>query len=630
MKQWLLMTLLIVVSFGGAQIVVAEELPTTIDDAPVITEQLPAEIEQLPVDEVTPEPEPLPEENPIDKFENSKAIHIEVGTSLFSDRALTQEIANWQSAVTIGQFKVVNDVLELTVAGVKYYLDPQYVHVADEVKASATKTVGYVRFKEQLQIYTTSAAKDKLVTLTASQEQRIHIIGEKGNAFTVQVAGLTGYILKKDVYVNVKQSLKALKATSILEGKKKVATLAKNGVIKVDSIKGNTYTFHKKYTFTTDSIVETNVKMTWPKAMNQTYKVSLTAQKAAGLYDAKGIKVAEIPAKTKISLVNTTSKYGVVRMLGGTLYIDLKDFKHQNLIAGEKILTHHEMNYKLKLFAMMYPEFMELEEIGKSVEGRSILSLKVGTGKKQILMDASMHAREHMTTNVLMEMIDNYSYHYIHHSKFAGYNVRNVLNSVSIAFVPMINPDGVTLVQGGKVSTPIATLKKLKGGSTNFKRWKANIRGIDLNRNWDVRWHRLPVIAPKWELAKGPKPFSEPETIALRDFILKQPIKAYITYHSSGQIMFWEYGDGKGGKAKATALVRDLSRVTGYGIMKNSQTSATAASEPWVGKKKNAPAVTMEIAPYAGNGPVPLSRWASVWKKNQSVGLLVAHKAKNY
>ena len=62
-------------------------------------------------------------------------------------------------------------------------------------------------------------------------------------------------------------------------------------------------------------------------------------------------------------------------------------------------------------------------------------------------MDAAIHAREHMTTNVLMEMIDNYTVAYRKSSSFAGYNVKSTLNKTSIWFVPMMNPDGVTLVQ---------------------------------------------------------------------------------------------------------------------------------------------------------------------------------------
>ena len=54
-----------------------------------------------------------------------------------------------------------------------------------------------------------------------------------------------------------------------------------------------------------------------------------------------------------------------------------------------------------------------------------------------------------MTTNVLMEMIDTYTESYRKKSTFAGYNVKSTLDKTSIWFVPMMNPDGVTLVQKG-------------------------------------------------------------------------------------------------------------------------------------------------------------------------------------
>ena len=591
--------------------VYADDLNTTVE-TPIVE----------PVDQIEPT-------TAVD-FDAAQAVTIALDAPLYADAQLTKAIGTWQGDVAVASFSIVGEAIELKIGVIKVYVSPSDITVADAKKPYVEKSIGYVHTNEAYTIYA-DVNDTKLAVVTNGTKTRIPVTGMEGTYYTVDIAGVKGYLAKKDTTINLEKSIKVLKNTSIMQGSKKVATVTTNGVIKATAVKGNVYMFNNKYTVTTDAIVESNADASLPKAVKaSTYKVTLTAQKAAGIYNAKGEKFAEIPAKSKISLINVTDKYGVISLLGGQVYVDLKDFKHTNLIAGEKVLTHHEMSYKLQVFAMMYPEFMELEEIGKSVEGRTIQALTVGTGKKQILMDASMHAREHMTTNVLMEMIDNYSYHYIHNSKFAGYNVRNVLDRVRITFVPMMNPDGVTLVQGGKVSTPRATLIKLNGGSTDFSRWKANISGVDLNRNWDVRWNGLPKLAPKWELAKGSKPFSEPETIALRDFVLEHPFKAYITYHSSGQIMFWEYGNGKGGKAKATALVRDISKVTGYSIMKNSQTSITAASEPWVGKKKDAPAVTMEIAPYAGNGPVPLSRWASVWKKNQSIGLLVANKARGY
>ena len=56
----------------------------------------------------------------------------------------------------------------------------------------------------------------------------------------------------------------------------------------------------------------------------------------------------------------------------------------------------------------------------------------------------------------------------------------------------------------------------------------------------------------------------------------------------------------------------------------------TAASESYFVKKKDAPAMTIEIVPYAGEGPVPFNQWSGVWQKNQTIGLLAASMANQY
>lgn len=54
----------------------------------------------------------------------------------------------------------------------------------------------------------------------------------------------------------------------------------------------------------------------------------------------------------------------------------------------------------------------------------------------------------------------------------------------------MINSDGVTLVQHGLKSVSVTYRNKVlaaNGGSHNFQRYKANMRGGDLNRNYPCR-----------------------------------------------------------------------------------------------------------------------------------------------
>ena len=46
-------------------------------------------------------------------------------------------------------------------------------------------------------------------------------------------------------------------------------------------------------------------------------------------------------------------------------------------------------------------------------------------------------------------------------------------------------------------------------------------RGVDPNRNWGHRWGGEGAsTSPCAETYRGPRPFSEPETAAVRDFIL--------------------------------------------------------------------------------------------------------------
>lgn len=46
---------------------------------------------------------------------------------------------------------------------------------------------------------------------------------------------------------------------------------------------------------------------------------------------------------------------------------------------------------------------------------------------------------------------------------------------------------------------------------------------------------------PCAETYAGPKPFSEPETLALSEFVKKFNLKLYISFHSFSQLLLWPY-----------------------------------------------------------------------------------------
>lgn len=196
----------------------------------------------------------------------------------------------------------------------------------------------------------------------------------------------------------------------------------------------------------------------------------------------------------------------------------------------------------------------------------------------------------------------------------------------------MVNPDGVMLVQQGLKSVQTAykkTVVKVNGGSDNFSYYKSNIRGVDLNRNYNVAWKATSSTkTTSYKAYKGRTAVSEPETKAMVRFVKIYSFKTYLTYHSSGQLQYWYYNQSVKQKKKDYALVQKIYNVTKYRPVISTRIAAgSGAGQEWFVSAFKKPGITIEIAPYVGEKAVPHHYWSSVWNKNKSVGLLVGKEA---
>jgi len=192
--------------------------------------------------------------------------------------------------------------------------------------------------------------------------------------------------------------------------------------------------------------------------------------------------------------------------------------------------------------------------IGYSFCGREIFAFHTGspTGR-QFIATYAIHGREWITARLALRHL--------------GVGLKSGGGWV----IPLVNPDGA------EICNHVRPL------------WKANARGVDLNCNFDADWGsgRLNTKSRGSENCIGDYPFSEPETIALKNFTLK--IRPYVTlsFHTKGEEIYWEY-DGKGDVRGAEILAA----ATGYRPLKIY--GSAGGYKDWCIQKLHIPAYTVE------------------------------------
>ncbi|WP_100405673.1 M14 family zinc carboxypeptidase [Bacillus solitudinis] len=301
------------------------------------------------------------------------------------------------------------------------------------------------------------------------------------------------------------------------------------------------------------------------------------------------------------------------------------------VVEPKQVYTYAKMERDIERLANTYPDLVRYEVIGKSEYGRNIYAISLGKGNSTIFVNGSHHAREWLTTNLNLYMLEQYAQAYRSNRSYDGgrYPLRSILNNTTIWFVPMINPDGVELQQNGLSSFPAkdhAALIAMNNGSRDFKRWKANGKGVDLNRQYDANWStiRNNTGKPSFANYKGPSPHSSSETKAIVDFTKRIDPEMAVNYHSSGEILFWNFLQSGSQFQRDLSYATQIGRMTGYRLIPGGSNPSGGGMTDWFIQDYKRPAFTPELGRYVGATNLPLSAFDRAWKQNRYVPLYVA------
>lgn len=277
--------------------------------------------------------------------------------------------------------------------------------------------------------------------------------------------------------------------------------------------------------------------------------------------------------------------------------------------------SYKEANAMLDEWLLQYPEALQQRTIGSSFQGRPIYAYIIGgpngkpaAKKPQVLITALMHAREPASLTVVLYFLGH-----LLEQHAAG--VASALYSVSmreIWVVPFVNPDGYIANERLKNKMVRKNQRPTCGSSSQT--------GVDINRNFGFHWAK--EFSRCSEEYQGERPFSEPETQALKKICEENEFAAAMNFHSFGGMLTYPFN-----YAKAPYLPPDDQRIFNElaGVFQWSKMgpamkvlgyTAPGESDDWLYGAKHIISMSPEVGPEWGDFWPPRKEIAGIDARN--------------
>ena len=187
--------------------------------------------------------------------------------------------------------------------------------------------------------------------------------------------------------------------------------------------------------------------------------------------------------------------------------------------------------------------------IGKSVSGAEIKAYHFGKGDKEVLFIGGIHGGYSWNTALLAyELID-----------WLKVSPGAVPQDVTVTIIPVLNPDGLKLVTGkaGRFTASDVSTSEATRISGRF-----NGNEVDLNRNFNCEWKATGTWQNR-NVSGGSKAFSEPESLAIKNYVSQLEPVAIVTWYSAvGGVYASNCNNGV--SSGTEALTKLFAKATGY------------------------------------------------------------------
>jgi Zinc carboxypeptidase len=177
------------------------------------------------------------------------------------------------------------------------------------------------------------------------------------------------------------------------------------------------------------------------------------------------------------------------------------------------LVRHAHVAERLRRLREAAPDLFEVEEVGRSVEGRSLNHVRFGEGPRHVLLWSQMHGDEPTATTALLDLFE-----YVRRHREDA-RVRRLLSALTLHALPLLNPDGAERfqrrnAQGLDINRDALALQTPEGRALKAlrDRFQPSL-GFNLhNQGWRTavgdtgRPASLSLLAPAFDAARGDSP----------------------------------------------------------------------------------------------------------------------------
>ncbi len=231
--------------------------------------------------------------------------------------------------------------------------------------------------------------------------------------------------------------------------------------------------------------------------------------------------------------------------------------------------TYNEAVAEMDKLHNLYPSIVgEKFSIGTTYEGRTIWAFEVTyfdgseDTRPSVLYEAAIHAREPGGVSTLFGFVWHLVRNYGNDPE-----VTELLNSRRLYFIPIVNPDGYVYNESSD-----GYWRKNKRDNDNDGIFEESDDGVDLNRNFSYEWgydDNGSSPDPTTNTYRGPYPFSEPETQAVKFLTDSIQPKVAIDYHTYSNLLMFPWGYANvptSDDALLRTFAQKLTETNGYAI----------------------------------------------------------------